>query len=699
LGCGLALAALVLLGTGQSLSVAAPIVLTGTTNAKYSYAAPADNTIFDATAWTSTAVAPGNTGVAAEIGPTNITSVGPKNITWKGGVIHGAIPTSWSWRMAHDDIGGAGVIIHNNTFAEWQFLRVHNVEDGMKPREAPEWTGGGNWLLRDCYFTAIRDDCIENDRFEPGTVQDCLFDGVHTFMSEQEESGFPQGAISIHPGESDTIYVKRVYIRIYPTNAFDAGDDQYPGGGKWFKWSFGAQNAPHHNVRVEDSVFAVGTIPRSGWGNLDIPSQVTWVGANNFILWLGSVGTYGGPMPGVPGDNVPTSVTFLEGTAAKTKWQEVRNQWLTGHGLPSQGALAADYNPHNLTTFTQIPTTTDTTPPAAPTGLTAMAGNAQVTLDWTDNPEPDLAGYNVYRSTTSGGPFATPLNNPLLTASNYTDNSAANGTTYYYVATAADASANESVDSAQVSATPTAPNTAPTISNIVNQTINMNGNTGALAFTVGDAETAAGSLVPTKGSNNPTLVPTANIVFGGSGANRTVTVTPAAGLTGTATITVTVTDGGSPALSTLDDFTLTVNASGTPTVYDASALTVAASSGDTKDSVSNTGASNGNFLRYKANAVGDYITFNVSVPTTATYAISVRYAKLAYGGKCQLAVDGANQGTLSDLYAASTTLASFSLGSKSLTAGTHTFKFTSTSKNASSSGYYIGIDTITLTPQ
>ncbi len=38
-------------------------------------------------------------------------------------------------------------------------------------------------------------------------------------------------------------------------------------------------------------------------------------------------------------------------------------------------------------------------------------------------------------------------------------------------------------------------------------------------------------------------MPTANIVFGGSGANRTVTVTPAANQTGTATITVTVSDG------------------------------------------------------------------------------------------------------------------------------------------------------------
>src|SRR5205823_1341861 len=47
----------------------------------------------------------------------------------------------------------------------------------------------------------------------------------------------------------------------------------------------------------------------------------------------------------------------------------------------------------------------DTTPPGAPTGLEAAAGSGSVTLDWADNSEPELAGYDVYRSTASGGPY------------------------------------------------------------------------------------------------------------------------------------------------------------------------------------------------------------------------------------------------------------------------------------------------------
>ena len=71
----------------------------------------------------------------------------------------------------------------------------------------------------------------------------------------------------------------------------------------------------------------------------------------------------------------------------------------------------------------------------------------------------------------------------------------------------------------------------------------------AIPFTIADAETAAGSLTVSGSSDNPTLVQTSGIVFGGSNGNRTVTVTPEAGKTGAANITVTVSDGTDTASS------------------------------------------------------------------------------------------------------------------------------------------------------
>ncbi|HZL44354.1 MAG TPA: Ig-like domain-containing protein [Verrucomicrobiae bacterium] len=83
----------------------------------------------------------------------------------------------------------------------------------------------------------------------------------------------------------------------------------------------------------------------------------------------------------------------------------------------------------------------------------------------------------------------------------------------------------------------------PTISAIANQTIATNSSTSALAFTIGDQETAASSLTVSASSSATGLIPVSNVVFGGSGANRTVTITPVSGQSGAATITITVSDG------------------------------------------------------------------------------------------------------------------------------------------------------------
>ena len=95
----------------------------------------------------------------------------------------------------------------------------------------------------------------------------------------------------------------------------------------------------------------------------------------------------------------------------------------------------------------------------------------------------------------------------------------------------------------------------PTISSIANQIIAVSSSLAPIPFTIGDAETAVGSLSLTASSSNQSLVPNAAITLGGSGANRTVAVTPTAGQTGTANITITVGDGFATATSS---FQLTV---------------------------------------------------------------------------------------------------------------------------------------------
>ena len=90
----------------------------------------------------------------------------------------------------------------------------------------------------------------------------------------------------------------------------------------------------------------------------------------------------------------------------------------------------------------------------------------------------------------------------------------------------------------------TAQNDLPTITAIADQTIPENGTTGTLGFTIGDDETIPASLNVSATSSDTTLIPNANLILGGSGANRTLAVTPTPGMSGgPVTITVTVSDG------------------------------------------------------------------------------------------------------------------------------------------------------------
>jgi fibronectin type 3 domain-containing protein len=97
----------------------------------------------------------------------------------------------------------------------------------------------------------------------------------------------------------------------------------------------------------------------------------------------------------------------------------------------------------------------DSTPPTAPANLTASAAaNTGITLNWSANSESDLAGYNVYRATSSPvGTSGAPLNGSIVTSTGYTDSAITAGTTYFYRVVAVDTSANKSPGSNEASAT------------------------------------------------------------------------------------------------------------------------------------------------------------------------------------------------------------------------------------------------------
>jgi hypothetical protein len=83
--------------------------------------------------------------------------------------------------------------------------------------------------------------------------------------------------------------------------------------------------------------------------------------------------------------------------------------------------------------------------PAVPSGLEATSGDSEIGLSWDAVDEADT--YRVYRSTSSGvGVSGSPLDTGVSSAG-YTDGTAENGQTYYYVVTAVAEEGEETAES------------------------------------------------------------------------------------------------------------------------------------------------------------------------------------------------------------------------------------------------------------
>jgi fibronectin type 3 domain-containing protein len=215
-------------------------------------------------------------------------------------------------------------------------------------------------------------------------------------------------------------------------------------------------------------------------------------------LWLvsllavnlaGCVGYGGGSNTKPGGGSAPAAPTGLSATAANA---QVNLSWSASSGASAYyvkrsttsggpytqiaAPIATNYSDNNLSNGTKYfyvvsaynsygqssnsaevgaTPAAPATPPAAPTGLQAAGGNAQVSLTWTAST--GATSYHVKRTTTSGSGYAQIA---APTAANFTDTTVTNGTTYFYVVSALNA-IGESANSAQANATPVAPATPP----------------------------------------------------------------------------------------------------------------------------------------------------------------------------------------------------------------------------------------------
>jgi kumamolisin len=182
------------------------------------------------------------------------------------------------------------------------------------------------------------------------------------------------------------------------------------------------------------------------------------------------------------------------------------------------------------------PTSVSTTPPATPTGVTAVAGDRQVTVSWTASS--GATSYNVYRGTSAGGEGTTPIATGVI-ATTYTDSAVTNGVTYYYKVSATNSVGSSNLSS-EVSAMPVATALAITSGPTAStgwRSATIQWGTNVAANSVVRYGTSAGNLTNTV--TNSTLV-TAHSVRLSSLARHTTYYYQASSTAGSTTVSASV---------------------------------------------------------------------------------------------------------------------------------------------------------------
>src|SRR5438309_9587880 len=105
---------------------------------------------------------------------------GGADICWSGGEVIGRYPPSTAWDTMHDSYG---MIAHQPSF-QLENYRAFNQGKGVSYDGAEDT----DWSVRGIYVKYNRDDCVENDFLNSGTIDDSFFDGCYSGVSAQRNA-------------------------------------------------------------------------------------------------------------------------------------------------------------------------------------------------------------------------------------------------------------------------------------------------------------------------------------------------------------------------------------------------------------------------------------------------------------------------------------------------------------------------------
>ena len=301
----------------------------------------------------------------------------------------------------------------------------------------------------------------------------------------------------------------------------------------------------------------------------------------------------------------------------------------------------------------EVSATPEPAAPAAPTGLTATAGNASVALTWTASS--GATSYNVYRGTTAGGESTTAIATGI-TSPSYSDTGLTNGTTYYYKVAAVNGGGTSGL-SAEASATPEPPApAAPTgltaTAGNASVALTWTASTGATSYNVYRGTTAGGESTTAIASGISTTAYTDSTVTNGTTYYYKVAAVNGGGTSGLSSEVSATPEPAKPTISsfTASPATIATGASSTLSWATTGATSIAITPG----TFTSTSASGSTSVSPTATTTYTLTATNAAGSATATAKVTVT----ASGGPLTITTTSCPGGTQLAAYAGCTIAAS-----------------------------------------
>ena len=241
-----------------------------------------------------------NIGSATNLYPVSVRDSG--NVTLTGGTIYGQVSLTLDWADAY--VNSAAVMARNVANVLIQDWTISRAWDAIRLSGSADNT----FTIDNVWLTDIRDDGIENDYGQSGTVKNSLFDGVFVGISLAGSNTGNQTA--------NVVTMDNVLIRM---KSFEYK------GELTHQSIFKTEVDKSPALSLKNCVFAIEDVSHRGLERLEIAWDSVISSSNNYFLNLSDIplpADY--PMP-------PAGFTILQGAEARAFWANARNDWVAQH--------------------------------------------------------------------------------------------------------------------------------------------------------------------------------------------------------------------------------------------------------------------------------------------------------------------------------------------------------------------------------